>query len=119
MEYLKVVLSLIGVLMLIFATYFGVRWMEKKVQYKPGASVKVIETVGLGTDKSLVIINIGEKYMMLGVSQQHIEKIADIDKEDIKVITQKAQTERQPFSASLAKVLSEKGIIKGGDKSEK
>ena len=37
----------------------------------------------ISQDKSIIIIKVGGKNMLLGVTSQHIDKIADLDESDI------------------------------------
>ena len=45
--------------------------------------MKVLERTMFGQDKSLVVVKIGDKIMLLGVTAHHIEKIADLDESDL------------------------------------
>lgn len=119
MEYIKVVLSLIGVILLILATYFGAKWMTKKVQMRPGSIIKVIDRVNLTQDKSVVIITVGEKCMLLGVSPQHVEKIEELNKEEIISLQKTSVTDRPTFTQAMAQVISEKVNKKGGGFNDK
>lgn len=113
MEYIKVVVSLIGVLLLIFATYYGARWMNRKAQFSQGKALKVIERVNIGPDKCMLIANIGDKYMLLGVSASHIEKICDLTADDLPPQNSVAEGGRMSFGEALKTVIREK--TKGGD----
>ncbi len=83
MEFLTVVLSLLGIIGLIFLTYFASRWLSKKFSITGARSIKVLERVNFAQDKSIVMVKVGEKLMLLGVTPQHIEKISDLDQTDI------------------------------------
>ncbi len=82
-EIAALIVSLLGVVGLIFLTYYGVRWLNKKVPMSGARSIKILERAPIAQDKTLVIVKVGEKHMLLGVSAQHIEKIADLDAGDI------------------------------------
>lgn len=119
MEYIKVAFSLIGVVILILATYFGVKWMTGKVQTRPGCIIKIIERVSLTQDKSIVIITVGEKCMLLGISPSHVEKIEDLDKNEINSLQKAVSLERPTFTQAMAKVISDKVGKKGGGFNDK
>ncbi|MFA5659323.1 MAG: flagellar biosynthetic protein FliO [Oscillospiraceae bacterium] len=115
-EVFTLIISLAGIIALIMATYFGLRWLNKRVSFTPGSMIKVIERANLGPDKGLMIISVSGKYMLLGVSQQHIEKICDLDKEEIdKLLLEKNNQSREPFAAQLIKAFATKKAEKGGD----
>lgn len=118
-EILTVIMSLVGVVFLIFLTYYWANWLNKRVRLNPNSSVKVVERVSLGQDRAIMIVSIGEKYMMLGVTGQHIDKIADLDKADMdKIIADKNAHTPQPFATTLLNVLSMKKA-KGGETDDK
>ena len=115
----KVILSLVGIVILILATYFGMKWMTKKVQTRPGNIIKVVERVNLTQDKSIVIVTVGEKCMLLGVSPSHVEKIQDLDKDEITSIQIASSLERPTFTQAMAQVISEKAKKRGGGFNDK
>lgn len=119
MEYFKVILSLVGIVILILATYFGVKWMTRKVQTRPGSIIKVVERVNLTQDKSIVIVTVGEKCMLLGVSPAHVEKIEDLDKDEITSIQKMQSLEKPTFTQAMAQVISDKARRKGGGFNDK
>ena len=119
MEYIKVIVSLIGIVILILATYFGAKWMTRKVQTRPGSIIKVIDRVNLTQDKSVVVITVGQKCMLLGVSPSHVEKIEELDKDEIMSDQKTVSTERPTFTQAMVQVISEKVGKKGGGYSDK
>ncbi len=104
---------------MIFATYLGTKWVNRKVQLRPGNAIKVLERVNLGPDKAVVIVSVGEKCMLLGVSQQHVEKIDDLDINEVKALLEVQNTDKPSFSSALATVISQKFNHKGGDYNDK
>ncbi|MCX7658642.1 MAG: flagellar biosynthetic protein FliO [Oscillospiraceae bacterium] len=110
-EIALLIVSLLGVVGLIFLTYYGVRWLNKKVPASGGRSIKVLERAPIAQDKSLVIVKVGEKHMLLGLSPQHIEKIADLDAGDI-VAMQESEFEAGNFKEILKKNFLEHQFIK-------
>lgn len=80
--YLVIVLILVVAL-----AYFASKWLGKRyaTQGQKTKYLKVLDRVSLGTDRTLCIIKVGEKAMLLGVTQHSIEKICDIDIEDLPV----------------------------------
>ncbi len=115
-EVFTLVISLAGVIALILATYFGLKWLNRKVNLSPGSIIRVVERINLGPDKALIIISLGQKYMLLGISQQHVEKICDLDNDEInRIIEDKKEHGREPFAQQLMKAFTAKKSEKGGD----
>ena len=82
-EIILVITSLLGVIGLIFLTYFAGKWLNRRMYSVTGKTVRVLERENLGQDKCVVIVKAGSKYMLLGVTQHHIDKLCDLDENDI------------------------------------
>lgn len=82
-EIILVITSLLGVIGLIFLTYFAGKWLNRRMYSVTGKTVRVLERENLGQDKCVVIVKAGSKYMLLGVTQHHIDKLCDLDEDDI------------------------------------
>ena len=114
-EIFTILFSLIGVVLLILLTYYGANWLNKRVKFTGNGIVKVHERVNLGADKAMVVISVGEKYMLLGITQEHINKISDLEKDEIeKLLKEKNVAAKQTFAMSLASAIVAKKQKKGG-----
>ncbi len=115
-EILTIFISLIGVIALIFVTYFALRWMNKRVKFTSNSMVKVHEKVNFGADKAMMIISVGEKYMLIGVTQEHIEKVTDLEKTDIEgMIQAKNATPKMSFADAISHAIVNRNKKGGGD----
>lgn len=80
----SVVLSLLGglflfVLVLVLAWYCS-RWLGGRFGFTAaGGTVRVLERVMVGPDRSLLVIKAGDRVWLLGVTSQHIEKLGELD----------------------------------------
>lgn len=82
-EIIAVILSLLGVIGLVFLTYFASKWLNRRFSTTSARSIKILEKAALGQDKSVAIVKVGTKLMLLGITTQHIEKLSDLDESDI------------------------------------
>ena len=82
-EILTIIISLLGIIGLIFLTYYASKWLNNRFSATSARSIKVLERTNFSQDKSIVIVKVGGKHMLLGVTQHHIDKIADLDPSDI------------------------------------
>ena len=116
-DIITVIFSLFGVIVLIFLTYFSAKWLNKRVKFSNSSIVKVHERINLGADKAILVASVGTKYMLLGVTQENINKISDLEKDDIeKMIEEKKESQKQSFSVSLANaIVAKKRQRSGGD----
>ena len=114
-----VIISFAGVCLLIFATYYGLKWMNKRTNFGSGGMLKVIEKINIGADKALMIIAIGEKYILVGVSQQHVEKVCELDSDSINTLIEEKNAHiKEPFAAQFLKAAAARKGKKGGENND-
>lgn len=72
--------KLLLVIGLVYATLLGLRWLQKfKNPLKDGgATIQVLETVGLAPGRSLHLVVVGEKTLLLGSTEQHIALLSEL-----------------------------------------
>jgi len=70
--------SLLGVLGLMFLTFFGLRMFNRRISTS-GGRLRVIDRVSLGRESMILVISVCGKLMLVGVSSQRMEKLADLD----------------------------------------
>lgn len=117
------VLVLVGVVVL---AYFASRWLSKRYAGQGqgrGQTTKyltVLERLPVGQDRTLIIVKVGEKAMLLGVTQHHIEKLSDVD---LSTMPEPSASDTPSFSdafkAALKSNLGLKSPKKSSDKEEK
>ncbi len=79
MEYFGLICALIGVLGLIFVLFWALRKLNKGVLTSGGKRLKILDRAVLGGEKSVIVVSVAGKCMVLGVTSARIEKIADLD----------------------------------------
>ncbi len=115
-EVFTVVCALLGIIGLMFLSFWFAGWLRKK--FNSGGfcggqnSIKIVESIGIAQDKQLMIVTVGNKTMLLGVTSGSVSKICDLDEADI-------MTESEDISApsgfmqSLKKAFAEKNRAAG------
>lgn len=103
------VLSLLGSLLLfvlvLILAWFCVRWLGGQYRINTaGSRIKILERIPLAPDRSLLVVRAGEQVLLLGVTSQHIEKIAELDPE-LFADDPVSKAGNEPFSAALESVL--------------
>ena len=111
-EILVAILSLLGVIALIFLTFYASRALHRRMYTFSGKHIRIIEREMLSQDKSLVIVKAGDKYMLLGVTPQHIDKLCDFDESEIETIEEIPTNESGTFLDNLKKATVEHPYIK-------
>lgn len=79
MEYFGLICALIGILGLIFVLFWALRKLNKGVLTSGGKRLKVLDRAVLGGEKSVIVVSVAGKCMVLGVTAARIDKIADLD----------------------------------------
>lgn len=112
-EVFTVVCALLGIIGLMFLAFYAARWLNRhfNVGFPGGGqkTVKIVECVGIAQDKQLMIVQVGNKYMLIGVTQNAVTKICDLDEADI-VYSENSDTvpAESPFMRNLKKAFAEK-----------
>lgn len=116
-DILLVFFSLLGVIGLIFLTYYGQKWMNKKFRgntsFGAGKNIKIKECTGVSPDKQLIVVSVGKKTMLLGVTPSGINKICDLDEEDVAIMetNNSEQQGETNFFKNFKKAFSERQQI--------
>ena len=110
MQLLTMIISLLGVLGLMFLMFFGLRMFTRRITTS-GGRLRVIDRASLGRDSMMLVVSVCGKLMLVGVSSQRVEKIADLDMSEEEYV-EKAFSESQnplsvvPFSDILSTFMS-------------
>jgi len=69
------------------AAYFVTRFIARKGFTASGnKNLKVVESIPLGIDKTLLLVRVGEQYLLLGSTQKNISLLTAIDREKLKLV---------------------------------
>lgn len=76
--------KLLLVIALIYGMLIGMKWLQKvKNPAASGtATIQVLETVGLSPGRTLHLVVVGEKTLLLGSTEQNINTLAELSTED-------------------------------------
>lgn len=120
-EVFTAICALLGIIVLIFLAFYAAGWLRKRLNIggfsaSGQRTVKIIEYTGIAQDKQLMVVSVGKKLMLLGVTPNSISKICDLDEEDLTVKDEGIPSE-SGFLGNLKKVFAEKNQD-AGNKSE-
>lgn len=82
---------IVVVLILILAFVMTKRIGKSAIRYQNSSNMKVLERVLLGQDKSLLIVQVGNKYCLIGVAQSGIQLLMELQEEDVPNIVSQAR----------------------------
>ena len=121
-EVFTVICALLGIILLIFLAFYAAGWLRKRFNIggftaSGQRTVRIIEYTGIAQDKQLMVVSVGKKLMLLGVTPGAISKICDLDEEDLAVGDEGA-TAGSGFMENLKKVFAEKNQDTGNKSEE-
>ncbi len=114
-EALSILFSLAMLVVVLVLAYLATRWMGKRfsVQGSTGM-VKILDRVFVGQDKALMIIEVGDQTMLVGMTTHSMTKLCDIENPgQLKM----QPTDETPDFSSLLRDTLKRGW--GGSKSKK
>ncbi len=100
--------AILAIVVVIFAAYYVTRKFGQMGGGTPmrRAPIKIVGTTPLGRDRSLVLVTVGSKTYLLGVTAQHIERIDEYPAEELP-IEPVPETPTSGFQAELLTRLQE------------
>lgn len=114
MPFLSLLASLVGFAAILAAAWWAVRLLSQGYSMQSKSRmIQVVERIGLGADKQLVIVKAAGRAYLLGVTAQHIEKIEELDPDDLTPAPDTGQD--SAFLDVFKNALSPKKRKEGGD----
>lgn len=81
-EILVAIFALIGVLGLIVLTFYATRKLNGFLFRTSGKTIRVLERELIAKDTSIAIVRAGERYLLLGITPQHVETLCEFSHEE-------------------------------------
>lgn len=77
---MSMLFALSGTVCIILLTYYASRWYAKKMGPVAGGKfIKVLDRIVVSKASSIIIIQVQEKQYMLGVSEQNVQVLTEIE----------------------------------------
>jgi flagellar protein FliO/FliZ len=83
--------------------YAGLRLAARKYGGGSNGGLTLVERVMVGPRRSLLLVRVGEKLILVGSSEAGLHTLAELDAEDVATAVEQAPVERD-FSTVLSKV---------------
>lgn len=106
--------NLVGGLALILVLIYGLSWFVKRFSqggFLNNPTMKIVSAMPLGTRERLMLVDVGGKQLLLGVTATQINTLHVFD--EPVVATAKEQTAASDFSQKLMAVLQQKNVASG------
>ncbi|WP_039763793.1 MULTISPECIES: FliO/MopB family protein [unclassified Caldicellulosiruptor] len=99
---LRIIVSLFAISVLIYLTYFVLKIFSKKTLFKKGEFIRIVDVLPLSSDSMLILIKVGQKYILLGKTQKSITFLKELEKSEF------PEAEEISEEASFKKVFNSK-----------
>jgi flagellar protein FliO/FliZ len=112
--------SLLGGLVLILVLIYGLSWFVKRFSqggFMQNPNMKIISAMPLGTRERLMLVDVGGKQLLLGVTATQINTLHVF--EEPVVPTEKPQPVASDFSQKLMAILQQKTVVVPDDATHK
>jgi flagellar protein FliO/FliZ len=110
MDWLRVLLSLAGIIGLILFMFWMLRKVSKMQAVASGNKLRIIDRANTGRDSSLLVVSVSGRLMLVGVSAGKIEKLCDLDineEEYFGAASDGSNTDKQgSFTGNFSSILS-------------
>lgn len=88
LEVLSAIGSVLGVIAVVYLAFLCTKWLGKRMNMpSQGKYMTVVDRIVIGQDKTILILRVGAKLSVVGVTQNGINHIADISEADLVEIT--------------------------------
>lgn len=112
--------NLIGGLALIVVLIYGLSWFVKRFSqggFLHNPAMKIVSSMSLGTRERLMLVDVGGKQLLLGVTATQINTLHVF--EEPVVQTEKTQPATSDFSQKLMAILQQKNLSAAEDPTQK
>lgn len=112
--------SLVGGLVLILVLIWGLSWFVKRFSqggFLQNPTMKIVSAMPLGTRERLMLVDVGGKQLLLGVTATQINTLHVFDEPVVQ--TEKSQAVTSDFSQKLMAILQQKNISPVDDATRK
>lgn len=112
--------SLLGGLILILGLIYGLSWFVKRFSqgaFMQNPTMKILSAMPLGTRERLLLVDVGGKQLLLGVTATHINTLHVFDEPVVQ--EEKSAPVASDFSQKLMAILQQKNISVPDDAAHK
>lgn len=100
-------MSFIGIIVVLFITYYGTKWLSLKANnLNKSKYMNIVDKIMLGQNKCMAIVEITNRYYLMSITDNNISILKEIDHQDLKVNEDAIQTPMNiDFSSMLTKFI--------------
>lgn len=98
---------LVGFAVILYLAYLATKILGRRMSIggRGNKNIKILESVPLGQNKSLIIVEAAGKTFLLGITSNEISLVSELDGENLVADSSDKNAETMEFSSALKKVL--------------
>lgn len=106
----NIIFALLGFVLILYLAYFATKKMGKRLSVKGvgNKNIKIIESVTIGQNNALMIVETAGKILLIGVTQNGINLVSELDKDNLELSDKKSDNAGMEFSKAFKTVLEQK-----------
>jgi flagellar protein FliO/FliZ len=86
---------------ILVAAYFTTKYISGKGAHLKSRNIRMVDRMMIGKDKHIVLIEVGDKNLLIGVTNQAINVLGDIDGGTLKFKSETKSSEQKGFTSQL------------------
>jgi flagellar biosynthetic protein FliO len=100
-------LSLAGIILVLFLTYYGTRWLSVKTNLTMKSRyMNIVDKIMLGQNKFLAIAEVNNKFYLLSITEKNINILKEL--EDFQLLPDENPENNMDFNKIINKFLKNK-----------
>lgn len=105
-----VLMVILVFILILYLAYFATKKLGKRFSFKGvgNKNIKIIESISVGQNKAIMIIQSADKTMLVGITQNGINLISELDGEKLCLKDDEKSSQTMKFSESFKTVWEEK-----------
>lgn len=104
---LEFIVLLILFVLILFAAYLATKFVAQKGLLQPRTqNIQVLEQYRVHQNKVIAIVRVGKKYMVVGITKDHIEFLMEVSEEDITFEKTGGTTANVTFTEVMKKIVT-------------
>ncbi|MBQ8434738.1 MAG: flagellar biosynthetic protein FliO [Oscillospiraceae bacterium] len=106
----SVIMAILVFILILYLAYFATKKMGKRLSVRGvgNKNIKILESISVGQNKAIMIIQTAGKTLLVGMTQNEISLISELDADMLELDNEKNNSQTMEFSTAFKTVLEEK-----------
>lgn len=106
----SIFIAIVGFILIVYLAYFATKKMGKRLSIRGvgNKNIKILESISVGQNKSIAIIETAGKVLLIGITQNEITLISELDENMIDRVEDEKSANGMAFSKAFKSVLEKK-----------